>query len=458
MVYLEKSTDQQPVYIPKDEDTGFPGGQSLAILQSKDWEIHQNGYIKVVPDAGYDGISGGSIVVYVNADTATTFEHLSVEENGIYVPSGNSAYSAVTVDVPTVNNQDKTVTITQDVGQGTSFISAHTTVSCDEGYTGLGDVDVDVKIRCINDINAGSYTGNGSYEVTADSLGFPGQTFRKVRFTVNVPQTGSTASTTSLTVTENNRRYYPYQYNVDAFDSVDVRIDTTPYYNSGYTSGYTDGYASGTTDGYASGYTSGETAGYESGYTEGYASGETVGYSSGYTDGYESGYTSGETAGYESGYTSGHTDGYNEGYASGSTEGYDEGYASGYTQGEEDGFASGYTSGQTDGYSSGYTEGYDEGYTSGSTQGYDDGYASGYTTGYQSGYTRGDQEGYASGITYQKSLLATTAITANGTYTRENGWNEVSVNVPNAPIVTLTQAQYDALDPKDPTTIYLIKD
>jgi len=129
-------------------------------------------------------------------------------------------------------------------------------------------------------------------------------------------------------------------------------------------------------------------------------------------------------------------------------------YNSGYTEG----YASGYTSGETVGYNSGYTEGYNEGYSSGSTQGYDEGYASGYTTGYQSGYTRGDQEGYASGVTHQKSLLASTAITANGTYTRENGWNEVSVNVPPAPIVTLTQAQYDSLDPKSPTTIYLIKD
>lgn len=47
----------------------------------------------------------------------------------------------------------------------------------------------------------------------------------------------------------------------------------------------------------------------------------------------------------------------------------------------------------------------------------------------------GDCEGiYESGITegirQQKSLLTNTGITSNGTYTRENGWNEVIVNVP----------------------------
>ena len=481
MVYLEKSTDQQAVYIPKDEYTGTPGGHTTAILQSKDWEITQNGITRVTPDAGYDGISGGSIVVYVNSDTATTFEHLTAEENGTYVPTGNTAYSAVTVDVDTetpyeegyasgytsgvthqksllastaitlngrytredgwnevtvnvptgstinnqtkyvaftantattvtfdtgytglesvgiivnvpepeyteltattngtytpsgydaysavtVNvpqtggtNQDKTVTITEDIGQNTSYISAHTSVTYDVGYTGLGDVDVDVAIPCINSINIPPYTVNGNYRIDAASIGFDDRTFRSANIIVQVPQTGSTVVLSGLTATINYNTYYPVDYNCDGFNSVRVEVDPTPYYNSGYTEGY----------------------------------------------------------------------------------------------------ASGYTSGETVGYNSGYTEGYNEGYSSGSTQGYDEGYASGYTTGYQSGYTRGDQEGYASGVTHQKSLLASTAITANGTYTRENGWNEVSVNVPPAPIVTLTQAQYDSLDPKSPTTIYLIKD
>lgn len=39
---------------------------------------------------------------------------------------------------------------------------------------------------------------------------------------------------------------------------------------------------------------------------------------------------------------------------------------------------------------------------------------------------------YARGITDQKAKLTSTTINANGTYTREDGWNEVNVNVPSA--------------------------
>ena len=59
--------------------------------------------------------------------------------------------------------------------------------------------------------------------------------------------------------------------------------------------------------------------------------------------------------------------------------------------------------------------------------GYDDGYADGIDTCEDCEERYND--GYADGITYQKGLLATTAFTVNGTYTRENGWNEVEVKI-----------------------------
>lgn len=99
------------------------------------------------------------------------------------------------------------------------------------------------------------------------------------------------------------------------------------------------------------------------------------------------------------GYESGYTDGYADGYASGTTDGYQEGYESGST----DGFNTGYESGNTDGYNSGYTEGYD----------------------------RGNTEGYDEGVNAQKARLVTTAVTSNGTYTREDGYSSISVNVPS---------------------------
>lgn len=240
---------------------------------------------------------------------------------------------------------------------------------------------------------------------------------------------------------------------------VNVSIDVDEYYQEGYISGVTDGYVSGKTDGYNSGY----TEGYESGSTDG----KVIGYNSGYTDGFATGYTSGSTDGYNSGYTNG----FSTGYTSGSTDGYN----SGYTKGVEDGGASGYTLG----YNSGYTDGIAEqkakliglnitsngnyirsdGYSAitvnvptGSTINnqnkninivnngttsvtFDSGYTGLGTVGINvnvpTGHTDEElEEAYESGITYQKSLLTSTAITENGIYTRANGYSSVNVDVP----------------------------
>lgn len=115
-------------------------------------------------------------------------------------------------------------------------------------------------------------------------------------------------------------------------------------------------------------------------------------------------------------------------------------YNSGYTEG----YASGYTSGETDGYATGYASGY----TSGETDGYATGYASGETVGYASGET--------AGIAEQKALLTSTTITENGSYTRENGWNAITVDVPqvggnrlnqyfNNQITSITQSDLSGL-------------
>lgn len=46
-------------------------------------------------------------------------------------------------------------------------------------------------------------------------------------------------------------------------------------------------------------------------------------------------------------------------------------------------------------------------------------------------YERGFEDGVESGKTYQKSLLSSTALTENGTYTSENGYSAITVNVEN---------------------------
>jgi len=49
---------------------------------------------------------------------------------------------------------------------------------------------------------------------------------------------------------------------------------------------------------------------------------------------------------------------------------------------------------------------------------------------YNTGYGDGYYDGEADGIAEQKALLDSSTFTANGVYTRENGWNSVEVDVP----------------------------
>lgn len=90
--------------------------------------------------------------------------------------------------------------------------------------------------------------------------------------------------------------------------------------------------------------------------------------------------------------------------------------------------------GQTN-YDSGFDDGFTDGYSSGSSEGYD----SGYTDGYQSGSTDGYNSGFTSGETHQKSLLGTTAFTINGSYSAENGYSAITVNVPTGQTYNIEQ-------------------
>ena len=59
----------------------------------------------------------------------------------------------------------------------------------------------------------------------------------------------------------------------------------------------------------------------------------------------------------------------------------------------------------------------------------DNAYNSGYTSGNTDGFASGHTSGVTDGVAQQKALLSSTTITQNGTYTRENGWSAVTVNV-----------------------------
>lgn len=62
---------------------------------------------------------------------------------------------------------------------------------------------------------------------------------------------------------------------------------------------------------------------------------------------------------------------------------------------------------------------------------YNEGYAAGEEAGYAAGETAGIATGKAQGITEQKAKLTSVTLTENGTSTREDGWNSVTVNVPS---------------------------
>ncbi len=228
-----------------------------------------------------------------------------------------------------------------------------------------------------------------------------------------------------ITVIDNGEYIIKADEGYDALGEVDLTVDVPV--EDYFESGYTEGFESGFTEGYDSGYTDGSQASYESGYTDGYQ----AGYVSGYTDGFESGFT----VGYESGYT----DGFELGYESGHTDGYAEGYEAGFQVGYNDGFAVGYASGYTDGYQSGKTDGIAEqksklvstAVTENGIYTKEDGYnevnvnvpVGDY---YSSGYTSGKTDG----INEQKGKLVSTAFTENGIYNKEDGYNQVTVDLP----------------------------
>lgn len=138
---------------------------------------------------------------------------------------------------------------------------------------------------------------------------------------------------------------------------------------------------------------------------------------------------------YDDGYADGKTDGYNEGKEDGYNEGYDVGYTDGgdnqKSKLESITITENGTYTKEDGYSNievnvpdvngSYDDGYKEGYKEGETDGYNDGIADGYSDGYN--------EGKDDGIDEQKSKLEFISIRKNGAYTKEDGYNEINVDV-----------------------------
>lgn len=82
-----------------------------------------------------------------------------------------------------------------------------------------------------------------------------------------------------------------------------------------------------------------------------------------------------------------------------------------------------------EGYSEGKTDGIQEGYADGKADGIEEGYSQGKTDGFNEGKAEGYTEGKEDGISEQKAKLEGITITENGTYNREDGYNNIVVEI-----------------------------
>ena len=247
-----------------------------------------------------------------------------------------------------------------------------------------------------------------------------------------------------VTFTENGTytiNYDPTIYTGLGNVEVDVNIDVDSYYNNGYNQGKTDGVneqkskletinitENGTytkQDGYN--HIEVNVPDLNGSYDEGYAEGERVGYEQGKTEGVNEqksklesiSITENGVYSKEDGYS--HIEvnvpdlngSYNEGYSQGKTDGVNEQKS----KLESINITENGTYSREDGYNQIVVEVPD---LNGS-----------YNEGYEQGHTEGYNEGKTDGINEQKGKLSQITISENGTYTKEDGYNEVVVNVPD---------------------------
>lgn len=123
-------------------DTGYDAIDEITIttqvpqkqLQSKAYNFNTNQTIELTPDTGYDGFDIVTLTINVPGQQINN-QDKTITQNGQYTADeGYTGLGEVTVNVPSqINNQDKTIT---ENGQYTA----------DSGYTGLGQVDVNVPV------------------------------------------------------------------------------------------------------------------------------------------------------------------------------------------------------------------------------------------------------------------------------------------------------------------------
>ena len=133
MIYIDNSSDySQRVFIPRDESVdGADVTGSTFSLQDKYYVITQNGTtVPIHPDAGYNGISGGSITVRVQSTGGTTYfpgEYIDIDENNVISVTGlteaiQETVTAMTLDYATTAQVQTMITAATDGLATTQYV------------------------------------------------------------------------------------------------------------------------------------------------------------------------------------------------------------------------------------------------------------------------------------------------------------------------------------------------
>ena len=311
--------------------------------------------------------------------------------------------------VTVIRNQDKRVVFTEN---GTYTIDYDPTT-----YTGLGNVEVNVNI------DVDSYYNNGYNQGKTDGI------------------SEQKSKLESISITENGT--YTKE---DGYNHIEVNVpDLNGSYNEGKIDGINEQKSKLETINITENGTYTKEDGYNhievnvpdlnGSYDEGYAEGERVGYNQGKTDGVNEQKNKLEPINITENGTYSKEDGYNEIVVA--VPDLNGDYNEGYNQGKTDGINEQKTKLESISITENGVYSKEDGYNhievnvpdlNGS---YDEGYQQGHTEGYAEGERIGYAQGKTDGVNEQKGKLSQIKISENGTYTNENGYSEVVVNVPD---------------------------
>lgn len=249
MIILKNTTKGQNLFLIKSS-ASMADEPTSCVLTTLEVDITENGDTTITPPRGYDGLSEVTISVDVPdqydegyedgiAEQKSKLTSLTASANGTY--EREDGYNEVVVAVPSdINNQNKQVTYQSN---GTNTISA------DQGYSGLGSIEVTVDVDLDTPYTEGYLAGESAQKAKLEAITLTsnGTTTREDGWnsvTVNVDvqtpynegyaagEADQKARLTSATFVENDT------YNLEnGWNQVTVNVDTITPYNNGYTDG-----------------------------------------------------------------------------------------------------------------------------------------------------------------------------------------------------------------------------